>query len=163
MGYFFFKCDSLLRSVLAGAGVGVKYYEDNMNLSDSSGQIQEKVTRGRLSVFQGWGTDHARTWGTPWCLGNSSLTDEADLISFSVSSRFSPATRCPNKTPSGTHVGQGLEGVPSVPSPFGCLCSLHKPLISTMARFPPLVFFSCFKKRGSFPGNKPEDHRPLFC
>lgn len=69
MGYFFFKCHPLLRFILAG-GV-VKYYEDNMNLSDSSGQFQEKVTRGRLSVFQGWGQiihghgEQPGVWGIP--------------------------------------------------------------------------------------------------
>jgi len=99
---------------------------------------------------------------TAWCLGNSTVMNDAELILLAVFSRFSSSTHCPNKIPSGTHKGRGLEDAPSAPSPFQWLCSLHRALIPTI-RFPSLVFLSCFKKHGSFPGNKPGDNRYLFC
>ena len=53
-----------------------------------------------------------------WCLGNSSVMNEAELILPAVFPRFSSATHCPSKASSGTHKGQGLEDAPNVPSPF---------------------------------------------
>lgn len=85
-----------------------------MNLSDRGGQIEGKVMRIRLSMF--WWS--CMDLETAWCLGNSSVMNDAELILLAVFSRFSSATHCPNKIPSGTHKGQGLEDAPSAPSPF---------------------------------------------